>query len=100
MNKSVLKKIAYELNIELRGNIIEFIFAICNQFLKIHGITGKENWLKNFLNYNGDISKKVEKIINKYNNEFENLECIGWLYQNFIADEKERVAQRYIKNNS
>lgn len=99
MNKSILRKIANELNIELNGNVKSFIFLITAKYLKVHNILNRENWLKDFI--------KIDKIDNicfncnildNYNEEFENIECIGWLYQYFISEEKMRVFDN-LKNN-
>ena len=90
MNKNALKKIAYELNTELNGNTKAFIFAVCSQYLKIHNLE-KENWLRSYLDFQAPLSNKMIKILEDYQKEFENIDAIGWLYQYFIAEEKERV---------
>lgn len=96
MNKSILRKIANELNIELNGNVKIFIFLITAKYLKVHNIFDREIWLKDFI--------KIDKIdfncnvLDNYNEEFENIECIGWLYQYFISEEKTRVFDN-LKNN-
>ena len=94
MNKSVLKKIAYELNIELSGNEKAFIYAVCRKYLKSHGIKNKENWLKKILNFNEIISVKC---LENNDEEFECVESICWLYQYFISDEKSRVFENLMK---
>ncbi len=99
MNKTNLKKIAYELNIELKGDSKAFIFAICLKYLSFKGFANRELWLKDFLGFNGMIQNKIWEILNSCNKEdFENPETIGWLYQYFISEEKTRVFGN-LKNN-
>lgn len=91
MNKSILKKIAYELKEKLDGNAKAFIFVVCQKYLQVHRIIDRDQWLKNYLQFDGNVSENGLKFLNEYDEEFENLEAIGWLYQYFISDEKERV---------
>lgn len=100
MNKSNLRKMAYKLNSELNGNIKAFIFLACIKYLSVHKILNKENWVKNFIKFddkNIDINGLLH-IFDNYDEEFENIESIGWLYQYFISDEKIRVFNN-LKNN-
>lgn len=94
MNKSNLRKIAYELNLELKGDVKSFIFLVASKYLNVHNL--QNNWLKNFLNID-NVESNLE-IIDKYSEEFEDIECICWLYQYFISDEKSRVFNN-LKNN-
>lgn len=98
MDKSILKKIAYEMNRKLKGNTKAFIFMICNEYLKIHKILDRENWLRDFLKFDGEIPKELFPKQEDYQKKLENIECIGWLYQYFIAREKERVFRNLMKN--
>ena len=63
MNKSVLKKIALELNIKLKGDKKAFIFVICSKYLKNQNILNRDSWLRNFLSFNGKIKKEVWDIL-------------------------------------
>ena len=99
MNKSILKKIAYELNVELNGDTKAFLFAICSEYLKFQGIFNRDDWLKDFLEFGGKIQDEVWGILGTYTKEeFDNPECIGWLYQYFIAEEKARVFENLKRN--
>ena len=91
MNKSILRKIAYELKMKLHKNTKAFIFVVCQKYLQVHKKSNRDKWIKKYLQFDGDVSKDVLKFLNDYDDEFENLEAIGWLYQYFISDEKERV---------
>ena len=90
MNKSILKKIAYELKSELNGDTKAFIYVVCKTYLNIRKLD-KEEWLRNFLGFNQKIDEKIWKILDENRFEFENVESIGWLYQYFISEEKNRV---------
>ena len=97
MIKNDLKKIAYELNIELKGNIKDFIYIVSLKYLKNQKIFDRDLWLKNFLSFNGNINKRAIEIIDNY--EFlDNPEDICWLYQYFISNEKARVFKN-LQNN-
>ena len=97
MNKNDLKKIAYELNIELNGNIKAFTFVICSKYLKAQKIFNRDLWLRNFLKFNDEIDYKVWDMVDSYE-DFDEPECISWLYQYFISDEKARVFKNLQKN--
>lgn len=97
MNKSNLKKISYELNIKLQGNVNAFIYAICNQYLKKHNIENKDKWLRKYLNFEEQIPESVTNILNENSQEFEDIKSISWLYQYFIAEEKSRVFDNLMK---
>lgn len=99
MNKNILKKIACELNIELKGNIKIFIFMICSRYLKKYNILDKDLWLKKYFDVTEKINNKTWKLLDDYCiNEFYDIEDIGWLYQYFISSEKARVFNN-LKNN-
>ena len=97
MNKNDLKKIAFELNINLNGDINAFIFTVCSKYLISQNITNKEKWLRSFLNFDGKIKKDVFKIFDNYK-VFKNPEDICWLYQYFISNQKDRVFKN-LQNN-
>ena len=86
MNKSILRKIAYELKIKLPKNARAFIFVVCQKYLEVHSIINRNEWLKKYLQFDVKVSKDCLKFLNDYDDEFENLEAIGWLYQYFISD--------------
>ena len=99
MNKTILKKIAYELDIELKCNIKAFVYIICLKYLEKQGIFDKELWLKKYFNFEEKIEDKAWKILDNYCiDEFYNIEDITWLYQYFISNEKTRVFNNLKKN--
>ena len=60
--------------------------------MQINGILNRDLWLRKYLNFDGVIKEKVWKILDYSSEEdFENPEVIGWLYQYFISEEKARV---------
>lgn len=92
MNKNDLKKIAYELNIELKGDIKAFIYIACKKFLENKNIFDKDLWLRDFLKFYDEV-KEV-----KITQNIDEPEEICWLYQYFISDEKARVFKN-LQNN-
>lgn len=91
MNKNNLRKIANELNMIFEGDYKAFIYTICLKFMEVNKIQGKENWLKNYLNFDGKISKKALKILENQDEEFLEISAISWLYQYFISSKKEEI---------
>ncbi len=99
MNKTVLKKIANELNIKLKGETKAFIYVACKKYLESNGIFNRDLWLKNFLNFHEDINSEIFKTLEICDKQdFDTPEVISWLYQYFISDEKDRVFEN-LKNN-
>lgn len=89
MDKSVLRKVAYRLNKELNGDVRGFIFVVCLKYLRVHGFEDKVEWLEKICDVQGSSFEEV--LDDGIDAEFESVNAIGWLYQYFIAGEKERV---------
>ena len=66
MNKSILKRIAYELKEKLDGNAKAFIFVVCQKYLQVHRIFDRDQWLKNYLQFDGNVSENGLKFLNEY----------------------------------
>ena len=85
MNKTVLKKIANELNIKLKGETKAFIYVACKKYLESNEIFHRDLWLKNFLNFHEDINSEIFKTLEICDKQdFDTPEVISWLYQYFI----------------
>ena len=92
MIRNDLKKIAYKLNVELKGDIKKFIYIVCKKFLECQNIFDKEVWLRDFLRFYSEV-KDI-----KIDEKIDNPEDICWLYQYYISNEKTRVFKN-LQNN-